>query len=100
VELRKIRPIAGAGNAPHGRSNYGVRIYWGLSGSPTETDRFRVTEPPASGRDLPHSRFTRRQKEFFNFDKESGNTVYFCLRYENPTGGEGPFGPILSAVIP
>jgi hypothetical protein len=26
--------------------------------------------------------------------------VYFCLRYENPKGQTGPFGPILKAVIP
>jgi hypothetical protein len=29
--------------------------------------------------------------------------VYFCLRYENEKGGkdgEGPFGPILSAMVP
>jgi hypothetical protein len=28
------------------------------------------------------------------------NTVYFCLRYENSKGEAGPFGPVLSAVIP
>jgi hypothetical protein len=34
---------------------------------------------------------------------DSGKTVYFCLRYENQKGGEegeGPFGPIMSAIIP
>jgi hypothetical protein len=35
-----------------------------------------------------------------NHYKESGNTVYFCLRYENSEEGQGPFGPMLSAVIP
>jgi hypothetical protein len=102
VELRNIRPVAG-GTPPDPRSDYGVRIHYGLSGDPTETHRFRVTGTPKTGRDLPDSLFTRRQKERFDFDGESGKTVYFCLQYERPTGGEegkGPFGPILSAVIP
>jgi hypothetical protein len=98
VELRKIRPVAG--NPPRSLSDYGVRIFWGLTGKPSEKDKFRVTEPPTSGYDLPNSRFTRRQKELFNFDGERGNTVYFCMRYENQSGGEGPFGPILNAVVP
>ena len=98
VELRKIRPLAGT--EPDPRSNYGVRIHWGLAGEPTEMNRFRVTGTPKSGRDLPNSVFTRRKKERFDFDGESGNRVYFCLKYEIPAGGEGSFGPILSAVIP
>jgi hypothetical protein len=101
VELQKIRPVAGM--PPDPRSDYGVRIYYGLSGSASDRFRFRVTGVPASGNDLPYSLFTRRKKERFDFDGESGNTVYFCLRYENSKGGKegvGPFGPILSAVIP
>jgi hypothetical protein len=101
VSLRHIRPVAGL--PPDPRSDYGVRIYYGLSGTPNERFRFRVIEVPRSGRDLPYSIFTRRKNEDFDFDGESGNTVYFCLRYENSKGGEegqGPFGPILSAVIP
>ena len=101
VELRNIRPVAG--DPPDPRSDYGVRIYYGLSGTPSEKYRFREAEAPATGRALPYSIFTRRKKERFDFDGESGRTVYFCLRYENPKGGEegqGPFGPILSAVIP
>jgi hypothetical protein len=44
-----------------------------------------------------------QKKERFNFDGESGNRVYFCLQYENTKGreeGQGPFGPILPAIIP
>jgi hypothetical protein len=99
VELRSIRPVAG-GAAPDTRGDYGVRIYYGLSGDPTEAHRFRVTGTPKTGKDLPESLFTRRKKERFDFDGESGKTVYFCLRYENPAGKAGPFGPILSVVIP
>ncbi|MDR1144320.1 MAG: hypothetical protein LBK77_08935 [Spirochaetaceae bacterium] len=101
MELRNIRPVSGADPDP--RSDYGVRIYYGLSGPASALFRFRVLEPPKSGNDLPYSIFTRRKRERFDFDGESGNTVYFCLRYENSKGGkegQGPFGPILSAVIP
>jgi hypothetical protein len=101
VELQKIRLVAGP--PPDTRSDYGVRIYYGLSGPAGDSFRFRVAEAPKSGNDLPYSIFTRRKKERFDFDGESGNTVYFCLRYENSKGrkeGQGPFGPILSAVIP
>jgi hypothetical protein len=98
VELRKIRPVSGA--APDSRSDYGVRIYYGFSGPPSEQYKFRLAGEPKTGKDLPYSVFTKRGKERFDFDGESGNTVYFCLRYENPTGGAGPYGPMLNAVIP
>jgi hypothetical protein len=65
--------------------------------------RHRISAPPETGEDLPHSVFTRKKKYRFDFDGDSGRTVYFCLKYENGKGGEageGPFGPILSAVIP
>jgi hypothetical protein len=99
VELQKIRPASG-GTAPDIRSDYGVRIYFGLSGEPTEAHRFRVTGVPKTGKDLPESLFTRRKKERFDFDGESGKTAYFCLCYENPAGKAGSFGPMLSAVVP
>jgi hypothetical protein len=98
VELIKIRPIGGP--PPDPRSDHGVRIYWGLGGEPTEMNKFRVTGTPKTGRDLPNSLFTRRKKERFDFDGESGNRVYFCLKYETASGKEGSFGPILTAVIP
>jgi hypothetical protein len=44
-----------------------------------------------------------RKKFRFDFEGDSRKTVYFCLRYENEkggNGGEGPFGPILSAIVP
>jgi hypothetical protein len=98
VGLQKIRPVSGS--APDNRSDYGVRIFWGRTGEAPERDKFRVTGVPKTGNDLPKSKFTRRHKELFDFDGERSNTVYFCLRYESPTGGEGPFGPILEVVIP
>jgi hypothetical protein len=101
VELRNIRPAGGKPLDP--RSDHGVRIYYGLSGAPTEKFPVRVSEAPKRGVDLPRSLFTRRKRERFDFEGESGNRVYFCMCYENAKGGEegqGPFGPVLSAVIP
>jgi hypothetical protein len=80
-----------------------VRIFWGILGEPTETDKFRLSAPPVTGRDFPHSTFTRRKNVRFDLEGDSGKTIYFCLRYENEKGGkdgEGPFGPIFSAIIP
>jgi hypothetical protein len=101
IELTNIRTVGAGKDDP--RSEYGVRIFWGILGPPSPQDKFRITAPPLTGDDLPHSTFTHRKRYTFNFEGESGNTVYFCLRYENSKGGEegeGPFGPIFSAVIP
>jgi hypothetical protein len=60
-----------------------------------------LQRPPVSGTELPHSLFTKRKRELFDFPAEdSGKTVYFCIRYENSKGKSGPWGPIFSAVIP
>jgi hypothetical protein len=56
-----------------------------------------------TGEDLPHSVFTHKKKYRFDFDGDSGKTVYFSLKYENEKGGEegeGLYGPIFSAIIP
>ena len=98
VELRKIRPVSGT--APDTRSDYGIRIYYGFTEPASEKFPFRLNAAVKTGRVLPYSVFTRRKKEWFDFDGESGNTAYFCLRYENSKGEAGPFGPVLSAVIP
>jgi hypothetical protein len=87
----------------------GVRIYWGVldsaaapaPGAATASDKFRLSAPPASGDDLPHSAFTRKRKHRFDFSEvDRGRRVYFCLRYENSKGEAGPWGPILSAIVP
>ena len=75
------------------RAEYGVRIYSGVF---AESDA-----QPASGKDLPRSQFTRRKKELFIFQPEqSGKRAFFCLRYENSKGKSGPWGPLVSALIP
>jgi hypothetical protein len=69
----------------------------------TAADKLRISAAPVTGNDLPHSTFTRHKKYRFNFDGDSGKTVWFCLRYENEKSGEegeGPFGPLFSAIIP
>jgi hypothetical protein len=101
IRLNNIRAVGSGKDDP--RSEFGVRIFWGILGAPSPQDKFRISAPPLTGNDLPHSTFTHRKHYTFNFEGESGNTVYFCLRYENSKGGEegeGPFGPIFSAVIP
>jgi hypothetical protein len=101
VKLMKIRSVAGS--LPDPRSDYGVRIFIGLDGPPSEKYPVRFTKPPKKGREFTYSIFTRKKDALFDLEGESGNAVYFCLQYETPAGGEegkGPFGPILSAVVP
>jgi hypothetical protein len=58
-----------------------------------------LMKPPTVGAELSDSVFTRKKKHVFDFDGESGKTAFFCMRFENPSGESGPFGPIFSAVI-
>jgi hypothetical protein len=62
--------------------------------------RRELMKVPVTGKDLPHSRWTRRRKERFDFDGDSGKTAYFCVCYENGKGEAGEFGPMFHAVIP
>ncbi|MDR2440769.1 MAG: hypothetical protein LBE12_15515 [Planctomycetaceae bacterium] len=101
-----LRPLSNSPPDPH-RSDYGFRIYWGVmpsGGASTEAAlsiKRELIKAPVSGEELPHSRFTRRKKELFDFAQEdSGKMVYFCVRYENAKGEPGPWGPIFSAFIP
>jgi hypothetical protein len=105
LELR-LRPVPGSAPDPH-RSDYGYRVYWGVmppAGATVEAatgPKRELMRSPVSGKELPHSRFTRRKKELFDFDQEdSGKTAYFCVQYENAKGDQGPWGPLFSAVIP
>lgn len=75
------------------RAYYGFRIYYGLYAA-GET-------PPRDGLDLRQSRFTRRKKERFSFlPSDIGKTAYFSIRYENSKGKAGPWGPMISTLIP
>jgi hypothetical protein len=101
-----LRAAATAKVDPH-RSDYGFRIYWGIlpaGGAVIENTagtKRELVQVPVSGEELPHSRFTRRKKELFDFPQEDrGKTIYFCIRYENAKGESGPWGPIFSTIIP
>jgi hypothetical protein len=63
-------------------------------------EAFRDT-PPESINDLANSSFDTRSPFTLTFDEtQRGLTVYFCLCWENTRGEKGPWGEIMSAVIP
>ena len=103
--LLRIHPLSGSVIDP--RVVHGFRIFYGLlppGGSTAEQAvgplRY-LMKAPASGDELPNSKFTRRKKELFDFNAvDSGKTAYFCIRYENSKGQVGPWGPIFNAIIP
>jgi hypothetical protein len=99
IEVTNIRARGDMG-AEDKRAYRGVRIYYGLTGTPTPQDLFRLSEAPAAGYQLPHSIWTQRKNHRFAFPGESGNRIYLCLCYENGKGGAGPWGPILTAIVP
>ncbi|MDR3198778.1 MAG: hypothetical protein LBU34_13000 [Planctomycetaceae bacterium] len=101
-----LHAVATAVPNPH-RSDYGFRIYYGIyppggaSGEAATGAKRELVKVPVSGEELPHSKFTRRKRELLDFPQEdSGKTIYFCIRYENAKGEPGPWGPIVSTVIP
>jgi hypothetical protein len=100
VGLVRITKIQMAGGKLDRRSDYGVRIYYGVLAAPAAHDKFRLSAPPKTGDDLPHSVFTRKKSHLFDFAGDSGNAVYFCMRYENSKGEAGPWGPVMETHIP
>jgi hypothetical protein len=75
------------------KANYGKAIHMKLCAE-HET-------PPETADELPKSKFTRRKKEIFKFaQSDIRKTAYFCIRYENSKGVAGPWGPMITAVIP
>jgi hypothetical protein len=61
---------------------------------------FRLAKAPKRGGGPALLGLYQAEEKRFDFEGESGSTVCFCLRYENGKGEAGPFGPMLSAVIP
>jgi hypothetical protein len=104
-----IKAVKGSPVDPPG-TDAGFRVYYGVmppgGASPEMAMSFRreLAAVPVGGKELPHSTFTRRHSIRFDFDEEdSGKRVYFCIRIENEKGGddgEGPWGPLFSAIIP
>ena len=82
-----------AGSPFDKRANYGVKIRCAV---------FPMDEPsPNEVNMLTESRFTRRKKELFTFEKQDRKKMaYFCMRYENSRGKAGQWSSIISAVIP
>jgi hypothetical protein len=77
---------------PDDRANEGYRIWYKIvppGGEP-------VTNP----KQLTESFFTRRRRDLKEFDyTDSGKTIYIAVQIENG-GRKGPWGPIVSAIIP
>jgi len=101
-----IAPLTGS-DPFDGRSDYGHAIHFGVmpqGGATVEQAagrRHYLMREPASGAELAHLRFTRRKRDFVEFDgDEAGMRAFFCARYENQKGDHGPWGPVASAVIP
>jgi hypothetical protein len=74
-----------------------IREMWRLA---PRADKFRLTAPPETGADQPHATFTHRKRFRFDFDGDSGQTVYFCLRYENEKGGKEGLIPPPDGFVP
>jgi hypothetical protein len=68
----------------------GVEIRWAI-----------LDAPPVVIDDLLHSTFSTRSPHMFEFKgNDRGKTVYFCLCWLNTRGQKGPWGEIVSAIIP
>jgi hypothetical protein len=92
-----------------GRHELGVRIIY-ITGSPDDSANkgYRLWSsviapgetPPANPEELRKSFYTQRRKDLIEFEfGDSGKTVYFAVQIEND-GKKGPWGPLVSALIP
>jgi hypothetical protein len=92
-----------------GRHELGIRIVY-VSGNPDDKANkgyrvwYKVVPPGgnavAAPAELSESFFTRRKKDVVVFDYgDSGKTAYLAVQIEND-GKKGPWGPLVSAVIP
>jgi hypothetical protein len=85
----KIIYVTGTASDP---ANKGYRIWYTVV-APGET-------PPTNPDDLRKSFYTKRKKDVIEFDfGDSGKTAYFAVQIENE-GKKGPWGPLVSALIP
>jgi hypothetical protein len=85
----KMIYVTGSATDP---ANKGYRIWYRVV-APGET-------PPANPGDLHESFFTKRKKDVIEFEfGDSGKTAYFAVQIENE-GKKGPWGPLVSALIP
>jgi hypothetical protein len=77
------------GDAHKPADAYGVRYSWQVGG-----------EKPASGADLPKSKFSRKTAHIVQHtEADKGKTAYYSTCYENGKGDTGPWSPIEEAII-
>jgi hypothetical protein len=97
IEVRDIRPRQEHSTDP--RSDDAVDIHIGIVGG---VGPFAIEAPPdpAQGRKLPFVLTTRRRRERFDLEGNSGKIAWVSLAYRNPSGKVGPFCPPFQVVIP
>jgi hypothetical protein len=96
-----------------GEEDYGIRVYYaltetGAAATPEKPSAARLADnmyllsaPPVTPADLPGSFFTRRAKDLLELSPEaSGKTCYLAARFENSKGERGPWGTMISAIVP
>jgi hypothetical protein len=92
-----------------GQHELGVRLVY-VTGSPDDPENrgYRIwytvvapgETPPTDPEELRKSFYTQRRKDLIEFEfGDSGKTVYFAVQVEND-GKKGPWGPLVSALIP
>jgi hypothetical protein len=92
-----------------GRHELGIKIVY-VTGNPADPANkgFRIWytvtapgEPPPAGPEaLMKSFYTKRKKDVIEFEfGDSGKTAWFAVQIENE-GRKGPWGPMVSALIP
>jgi hypothetical protein len=92
-----------------GRHELGVKIVY-VTGDPNDKANkgfriwYKVLAPgeaaPSDPEQLTKSFYTKRKKDVVEFGyNDSGKTVWFAIQIENG-GKKGPWGPLLSALIP
>ncbi|MDR2393479.1 MAG: hypothetical protein LBD93_04905 [Treponema sp.] len=79
----------GTGSTSKPADEYGVRYAWQVGG-----------EKPASGEDLPKSKFSRKTTlTVAHTETDKAKTAYYATCYENGKGDMGPWSPVEEAVI-
>jgi hypothetical protein len=72
---------------------------FGVHGAEARWDM--LDNPPAHVEDLKHSAFSTKPPLILTFEEnDRGKRVYICLCWENTKGEKGPWGEIMSAIIP
>ncbi|MDR1324909.1 MAG: hypothetical protein LBK00_02610 [Treponema sp.] len=85
--IRAIDSENGKASKPEGV--HGVRYGWQVGG-----------EKPASGEDLPKSKFNRKTNQTITYtEADKGKTAYYSVCYENSAGDQGLWSPIEEAII-